>query len=228
MKLQKAASVGRRMPYTFANFFGLLKGACFCAIAATAFLHLPGRLGSEVVDDPSTLGRAAARRSAIEMDVPLDTLISVGHRSGDGPFQNGPWTASHTGTSILFNTSDQSASYVFRHFKRGSHDFEIGCFQLNYRMHGQSFTFIEQMFDADMNARIAAKFLKKLQAQSGNWTQAATDFHLGSQIPQTAARQTRGTARLRFDSDRSASLRSNPPRQRTITLAGLTLDDRGW
>lgn len=106
------------------------------------------------------------------------------------------------GKGRWFATEDEARTYVFQHFKRGARSFDVGCFQINYRWHGQAFRSIDQMFDPLVNARYAAQFLKSLYAETGNWSMAAGRYH--SRTPRYSERY-----RARFDKIRSTL--SDPP-----------------
>lgn len=231
MELQNATSVGCRMQSILTRVFGVESLVSYCAIVAAALLHSPGRLHSKVVGDPSKLCSAATRSSAIETDVPLETLISVRQMSvgqiHKRRLQTWPWTVSMNGTPIWFDTADQAAAYVFRHFKRGSRNFEIGCFQLDYRIHAHSFASIEQMFDAGMNAREAAKALKKLHAQSGSWKQAAADLRRFPQAALGLKRPRIGAATLRYEAERNGTSRPRMPPQTVLNRSGLAFNGSG-
>ncbi len=81
------------------------------------------------------------------------------------------------GKGNWFDTPDQALAYVNQHFQRGARSFDVGCFQLNYKWHGQAFSSVQQMFDPTANALYAAKFLQELYAEKGNWVDAAGAYH---------------------------------------------------
>ena len=85
------------------------------------------------------------------------------------------------GQGVWFDTEDQARVYVFRHFKQGARSFDVGCFQINYKWHGQAFKSIDDMFDPLLNARYAARFLKRLHDEIGDWTKAAGAYHSRTQ-----------------------------------------------
>ncbi|MEP5154365.1 transglycosylase SLT domain-containing protein, partial [Planktotalea sp.] len=60
---------------------------------------------------------------------------------------------------------------------KGERSFDLGCFQLNYRWHGAEFVSLDQMISPKENALYAAKFLKALYAEFGDWTEAAGAYH---------------------------------------------------
>ncbi len=116
---------------------------------------------------------------AEETGVPLDVLRALtrtetGRGKRSDPW---PWTVNMEGKGVWFDGKDDAMAYVFRHFKRGARSFDVGCFQINYKWHGQAFDSIEQMFEPLPNARYAAKFLTQMYRETGNWTDAAGAYH---------------------------------------------------
>jgi hypothetical protein len=81
------------------------------------------------------------------------------------------------GAGKWFETEDSARAYVFRHFKQGARSFDVGCFQINYKWHGDAFASIEEMFNPTKNALYAAKFLSSLNAELGSWSAAVGAYH---------------------------------------------------
>jgi hypothetical protein len=115
------------------------------------------------------------------------------------------------GRGVWFDTPDEARAYVFDHFKRGARSFDVGCFQINYRWHGQHFESIEQMFEPLANGRYAARFLSELHAELGNWSAAAGAYH--SRSPTFANRY-----RAIFDRH-LAAVQGSPPEVAPVAFA---------
>lgn len=158
---------------------------------------------------------AVAARAAQLKNVPVAVLQAITRtetgRSRRGTVEPWPWTVNMEGKGVWFDSEDEARAYVFRHFKKGARSFDVGCFQINYRWHGQEFDSIDQMFDPLENALYAAEFLKKLHSELGNWPDAAGAYH--SRTPKYASRY-----KARFNSfhDRLAA---NPKTAETPILA---------
>lgn len=124
----------------------------------------------------------AAQRSG----VPLDVLLAVTRTETGRPSGNRldpwPWTVNMEGAGRWFATEDEARAYVFQHFKRGARSFDVGCFQINYKWHGQAFRSIDDMFDPVKNAEYAAGFLADLYAEFGDWTKAAGAYHSRTKV----------------------------------------------
>lgn len=136
--------------------------------------------GSATANNSQTCDLAAARASH-EFNVPINVLRAVTRtetgRGKGGTLQPWPWTVNMEGAGHWFETEDAARAFVFKHFKRGARSFDVGCFQINYKWHGQAFQSIEEMFDPIKNARYAAEFLSDLHRELGNWSDAAGAYH---------------------------------------------------
>lgn len=144
---------------------------------------------------PVLCERAAARASAAS-GVPLSVLRAIAltetGRTRQGSFRPWPWTVNMEGRGVWFDTLEDARDYVARHHARGARSYDVGCFQINYRWHGQHFATLDQMFDPDANAAYAARFLLELYQELGDWSRAAGAYH--SRTPYFA-----GKYRERFD-----------------------------
>jgi hypothetical protein len=81
------------------------------------------------------------------------------------------------GVGKWFATRAEAWAYVDKHFKDGARSFDVGCFQLNYRWHGEQFSSIDAMFDPFKGAQYAAEFLTKLYDETGDWSAAVAAYH---------------------------------------------------
>lgn len=123
----------------------------------------------------------AAKVAASKTNVPLDVLRTITRaetgRQFGSKFVPWPWTVNLEGAGTWFDSEDSARAYVFRHFKQGARSFDIGCFQINYKWHGEAFASIEEMFDPTENAIYAANFLSSLRAELGSWSAAVSAYH---------------------------------------------------
>ena len=136
--------------------------------------------------DPSASCDTAARRAAREHNVPLALLQAVTRvETGRGaPAQPWPWTINSGGQGYWFATRGEATDFARAEIAAGRTGFDLGCFQMNLRWHGQRFTSLEDMIDPNRNAQEAARFLIELHDLKGNWTAAAAAYH--SQNPERA------------------------------------------
>ncbi len=163
--------------------------------ALGAWLALAGAAGSSTPDaaaDPAQLCEQAAWQASQATGVPLTvmqaiSLTETGRKRG-GAFRPWPWTVNMEGKGAWFDSRAEAHDFVTKHHDRGARSFDVGCFQINYKWHGQHFASIEQMFDPLANAFYAARFLTELHAETGSWTEAAGAYH--SRTPEHAERYT--------------------------------------
>lgn len=116
------------------------------------------------------------------------------------------------GAGKWFDSADEARAYVHAHHARGARSFDVGCFQLNYRWHGQHFASIDEMFQPLANAHYAARFLSDLRAETGSWSGAAGAYH--SRTPTYANRY-----RARFDRILAQIEGAPPPAPDPMALA---------
>lgn len=142
---------------------------------------------------------AAALRASRNWNVPLDVLLAIsltetGRKSG-GTIRPWPWTVNMEGKGVWFKSSSEARAYVREHQDRGARSFDVGCFQINHRWHGQHFSSVDAMFDPVTNADYAAQFLSQLFSELGDWGRAAGAYH--SRTPELATKYRTRFARLR-------------------------------
>ncbi len=129
----------------------------------------------------SDLCVAAAINAATQASIPTEVLRSLSltetGRSRDGEFAPWPWTVNMEGKGYWFDTRTEAVAFVTEAYEAGARSFDIGCFQINHRWHGQAFTSFDQMFDPARNAEYAAEFLTSLLEEGGSWSEAAGAYH---------------------------------------------------
>jgi Transglycosylase SLT domain len=133
---------------------------------------------------------SAAREAARQTGVPTAVLRAISltetGRQSEGAFRPWPWTVNMEGKGVWFDSRGEAQSFVAQNYRRGARSFDVGCFQLNYKWHGQAFSSVEQMFDPTENAVYAARYLRELFIEKGNWIDAAGAYH--SRTPKFANR----------------------------------------
>lgn len=167
-----------------------------CAFFFAALLLAPQSLArTSEAEICSSVATQVAQQSGVPVSVlKAITLTETGRKLG-GAFQPWPWTVNMEGKGHWFDTQDEARAFVFKEFKRGARSFDVGCFQINYKWHGEAFSSIDEMFDPLSNARYAAKFLKELHAETGSWSDAAGAYH--SRTPEFATRYAARFDRIR-------------------------------
>lgn len=165
----------------------------------------PATANTEAMDpagqEASLLCEAAASQAAQQEGVPLSVLTAISlnesGRKRDGRLRAWPWTVNMEGAGHWFDSREEALQYVLAEFDHGTRSFDVGCFQINYKWHGEQFASIEEMFDPIANARYAARFLKTLYAEQGSWEGAAGAYH--SRTPEFADRYAARFVNFRND-----------------------------
>lgn len=123
----------------------------------------------------------AAVQAARSTDVPLSVLKAIARtESGmtvNNDFVPWPWTVNSEGRGVRFSSAQEAVEYVGLNRKRGVSNIDIGCFQINYKWHGENFSSVQEMFNPYKNALYAANFLTSLYHEFEDWTKAAGAYH---------------------------------------------------
>lgn len=156
-----------------------------CALVALGWA-LPLRALSVEALPGADVCEWAARQAAEEKGVPIDimgalTLTETGRRM-EGAVRPWAWSANAEGEGTWFDDPQSAIAFAQDRVDQGRTNVDIGCFQLNYRWHGENFASVAQMFDPLENARYAANFVSQLHAQTGDWRSAAGAFHSRTQV----------------------------------------------
>lgn len=125
--------------------------------------------------------RAAAIRAADNAGIPREVLLAITlvetRTNRDGASGPWPWTLNVAGKGFWFKSRAAALVHAQRTLAGGQTSFDVGCFQLNYRWHGSAFASIDQMFEPGPSGAYAAKFLKSLHAETGDWIKASGLYH---------------------------------------------------
>lgn len=123
----------------------------------------------------------AAISASVQVGVPRSYLIAIartesGRKTRDG-FEPWPWALNIEGRGSWYESKSHVLEAALKHLSDGKTLFDIGCFQINFRWHGEQFSSLDEMVDPHTNAMYAAKFLKSLYVEFGDWTEAAGAYH---------------------------------------------------
>jgi Transglycosylase SLT domain len=164
--------------------------------------------------DPAALCDGAAIAASETSGVPADVLRALTRtetgRASGGALQPWPWAINQAGEGAWFATRDDMLDHIRGLVSAGATNFDVGCFQLNYRWHATGFASLEDMADPGQNAHYAAGFLAQKYAASGDWGQAAAAYHSGT--PELAARYRTRFSEIYASLDPRASV-AGPPVQ---------------
>lgn len=119
--------------------------------------------------------------AARDSGVPVHVLRAIARtESGvtvNDAFVPWPWTINVAGKGVRFNSEKSAVSYFYEQFGAGARNIDLGCFQINHRWHGKRFSSAEEMMNPKNNAVYAARFLKSLHDEFGNWLSAVGAYH---------------------------------------------------
>ena len=122
-------------------------------------------------------------RASTAYGVPLGVLYSVGMTESGRKDSLRP-NAMNIDGRAYFATSVSDGVRAFKEATaRGAKLIDIGCMQINHHWHGADFASVSEMFDPARNVDYAARFLKTLRAEEGNWTLAVARYNAGPDNP---------------------------------------------
>ncbi|MBR9841766.1 MAG: lytic transglycosylase domain-containing protein [Rhodobacteraceae bacterium] len=132
----------------------------------------------------------AASQAARRTGVP-ESILKALTRTETGRRKNGvlapwPWSMNVEGKGQWFASRADAETYLRSVRAAGTRNFDVGCFQINFRWHGTAFATPAKMFEPVENALYAARFLHRLYDEKGNWADAAAAYH--SRTPKYASR----------------------------------------
>lgn len=158
--------------------------------------------------------QAAARAHAVPLDVlRAVALLETGRQQG-GRLRPWPWALNAGGDSHWLASKSDATATAREILATGRRNLDLGCFQINYRWHGEHFASVADMLDPAQNADYAARFLRSHFRRLGDWTAAVGAYH--SRTPGHAARylsRYEGIAEGLDPAPRdSAPTKTSPPR----------------
>ncbi len=131
----------------------------------------------------------AAARAARQTGAPIEVLHAIARvesgRTTEAGFHPWPWTVNVEGRGRWFASRQAALEYLQQRQSDGSRSFDVGCFQINHRWHGQAFASLNSMFEPSENALYAATFLNKLYREFGDWTKAIGAYHSRTEVHAT-------------------------------------------
>jgi transglycosylase-like protein with SLT domain len=120
--------------------------------------------------------------------IPPHLLVAMGHvESGrldpqKGTWEPWPWTINVEGKGYFFETKQRAIAAVNELLAHGIRSIDVGCMQVNLLYHPNAFADLDDAFDPRTNAIYAARFLRDLFQQTGNWTNAAALYHSATPV----------------------------------------------
>jgi hypothetical protein len=130
--------------------------------------------------------RAAAARYGIPARMMLAITLVETRRQVGGASGPWPWTLNVDGEGFWYETRAEVLARAQSEISGGRLSVDLGCFQLNYRWHGANFKALDDMLEPPLAADYAARFLRQLFDETGDWMRAAGLYH--SRTPALARR----------------------------------------
>lgn len=150
-----------------------------------------GESASPAAAAQGLLCRAAVAAAERASGIPANLLAAISRVETGRPdpatqaIHPWPWSVNAEGEGFFFDTKAAAVSAVRAMQARGVQSIDVGCAQINLMHHPRAFSSLEQAFDPVANEAYAARFLKDLFGQTGDWAKAAALYH--SATPELAA-----------------------------------------
>lgn len=110
---------------------------------------------------------------AAEFGIPLRILGAIAEV--ESKFE--PYALNHAGKTLRFSVSQEALRYVETQIQRGETNLDIGCMQINWRVHQKNFKSPQALLNPEHNIRYAAQLLKSLYQERGTWAKAVAAYH---------------------------------------------------
>jgi hypothetical protein len=133
--------------------------------------------------DPSHVCGNAVQAAEARYPLPPGLLFAISEVESGRPADGGtalrpwPWTVQAENESHFFATKAAAISWVQAAQAQGIASIDVGCMQVNLMYHPTAFKTLDEAFDPERNADYAARFLISLHAATGDWQEAAGQYH---------------------------------------------------
>lgn len=111
--------------------------------------------------------------------VPVKLLLQVAKvESGFGPQKMPwPWAIQVQGKSYYFKNHSAATLYIKQLLALGVENFDVGCFQINWRWHKDKVRTPQELLNPLKNTLIATQFLSELKIKHQSWMKAVSYYH---------------------------------------------------
>lgn len=158
-----------------AGWSGFYTGTQTAAVPRT-----PARGPSDPIPAQSLCVREILR-AQLRHGIPDNILLGIGLQEAgvtrDGGLTIWPWAVNAAGEGRIFESRAAALDWVGAQQAAGVESIDVGCMQINLRWHPGAFDGAAQGFDPAVNVDYAARFLKHLYQQTGDWKTAAGSYH---------------------------------------------------
>lgn len=206
-----------------------LAAGLFLGLAFAAFAWHAAHAAGTAAPTPAEQCLAAIHNAEQHYRTPPGLLaviakVESGHADAEGTLQPWPWTVDADGTGILFPTKQAAVAWTQQALASNAATYiDVGCLQVDLRMHPHAFPSLDVAFDPAANADYGARFLHELHdgPAHGNWFTAIGLYH--SSTPDLAAVYRTQVAAVAA----GLPMPPAPPGSRVITVMRLNLAGGG-
>jgi hypothetical protein len=140
------------------------------------------RRRAQPAPDPGLVCRQAFRSVEREAGLPPGLLLAIGRvetgrTDRRGAFTPWAWTLRANGRAEYLDTREEAVRRVTALRSAGVRVVDVGCVQVNLHYHDEAFPTVSRALDPMANARYAARFLKRLHDELGDWPAAVAAYH---------------------------------------------------
>lgn len=170
-----------------------LAAVLLLSLALSAFAPPRAHATPQAASTPAAQCLAAIDTAQHRYDTPPGLLaviakVESGRPNGQGALEPWPWTVDADGTGILFPTKEAAIAWTRNALATNAATYvDVGCLQVDLRMHPHAFRTLDEAFDPNSNADYGARYLRVLHdgPARGNWFTAIGLYH--SSTPELAA-----------------------------------------
>ena len=120
-------------------------------------------------------------KAQLRHGIPGNILLGIGLQEAgirrEGMLTVWPWAVNAAGEGRVFASRESALNWVDSKRGAGVSSIDIGCMQVNLHWHPGAFASVDEGFDPAVNVDYAARFLKDLYRQTGDWETAAGSYH---------------------------------------------------
>jgi hypothetical protein len=140
------------------------------------------RRRAETPPDPGFACRQAFRAVERETGLPRGLLLAIGRvetgrTDRRGSFTPWAWSLRANGRAEYLDSREAAVRRVTELRSAGVRAVDVGCVQVNLHYHDEAFPTVSRALDPMANARYAARFLKRLHDELGDWPAAVAAYH---------------------------------------------------
>lgn len=116
-----------------------------------------------------------------EHDLPAGLLLSIALvESGMGGVPQ-PYALNIDGRPVMASSQEEAKAHLRDRAGRLRKNVTVGCMQISLTYHREHFKPVDRILDPRANVFYAARYLKRLRAETGSWTKAVARYQGGSQ-----------------------------------------------